>query len=98
MPIYADIDRSPKRRATVWAVTLALAVVLLPVGAFGWSWDHPVAVQFGGRGVGFGYGYRAMEAEAFPESNTPGVEAIHHLWLLKPPPGLGEDYYRVWWY
>lgn len=60
MPILAETAHTRKRRLPVWALILAV-VVLLPVVVFWWSCYQPVSIHLPGRGIGFGYGLRAQE-------------------------------------
>ena len=80
-----------------WVWVLAVALVL-PVGAFGWSWFRPVTLDFGQHGAVFGYGWPAVKA----------FSAVYNRYIVSRPEVvfrefpvtrfLGGGSYFVWWY
>ena len=88
MPILTEANQPRKRRASVWALILAL-LLLPPVGTFGWSCYQPV--KFVGGGVWVAFGRYPSDYDPVPE-----LKMVCRGWGAFRLPGWPKGDWYVW--
>jgi hypothetical protein len=83
MPLLTEADPPRKRCAPVWALILAV-VVLVPVVVIGWSCFQPIFLVFGKRKVAFG-------RTTFPPAIESGYRRTTYFFQVTP----GYGYWGV---